>query len=478
VITLSPEQKVMVGTTLLGAVAGLVGCFAVLRRRALVGDMLAHAALPGLCVAFLVAAALEPVIQQQMGANVELKRNFLVLLTGAFCSGLLGIGLVTLVCRWTRTKEDAAIGIVLSTFFGAGVVLLSVIRRMPVGGKSGLDSYLFGQAAGIRYQDLVVIAVVSLFSLAVLSALYKEFKVLSFDPEFARTQGWPITLLDLIMMGTLTVVTIVGLPAVGVVLMAALIIMPGAAARFWTDRLGSMLLLSTALGAATGLLGTVASARTAKNWLGIDPFAFLTGGASLPTGPVIVLVGTAIFLFSVVFAPRRGVLSRLIVEFRLRRKTAHENLLRSLYELCESQLPERPAVAIDMIRAHRSWSPGVVGRLIRQASRRHLLAYQNETVRLTPEGLARAAQITHNHRLWERFLIEGAGIAADHVDRDADLIEHVLTPEIIQRLEDQLGGTAGPPRQIYDLPSSVATPDDSASHIDLPSSDLPEDQDG
>ena len=194
-----------------------------LRRRALVGDMLSHAALPGICIAFLI-----------MG-----KRNLIGLSLGALATGLLGIGLVTLIRRWTRTKEDAAIGIVLSTFFGAGIVLLSIIQQQPSGNQAGLNSYLFGETAGITRHDIRLIAAVACICLVIVALLYKEFELLSFDPDFATAQGWPTLALDLLMMGTLAVVTIVGLPLCGVILMAALIILPGAAARFWTNRSGA-----------------------------------------------------------------------------------------------------------------------------------------------------------------------------------------------------------------------------------------------
>ena len=206
---------VMLGTALLGATAGVIGTFAVLRGRALVGDMLSHAALPGVCLAFLLTQC----------------RDLIPLSLGALATGLLGIGLLAVIRRWTRTKEDAAIGIILSTFFGVGVVLLSLIQQQGSGHQAGLHSYLFGESAGITTRDVQTIAGVGAFCLLVVVLLYKEFELLAFDPEFAAAQGWPTLALDLVMMGTLAVVTIIGLPICGVILMAALIISPGASAR-------------------------------------------------------------------------------------------------------------------------------------------------------------------------------------------------------------------------------------------------------
>lgn len=231
-ISLSLSDKVMLGTALLGGMAGVVGSFAVLRGRALVGDMLAHAALPGVCLAFLITG----------------NRNLLGLSLGALASGLTAIVAVAIILRWTRTKEDAAIGIVLSTFFGAGVVLLSVVQKPSTGGnKAGLHSYLFGEPGGMLTSDVLLLAGVALVVLAMVVLFYKEFLVVCFDTDFAQSQGWPTIWLDLAMMAALAVVTIVGLPIVGVILMAAMIILPAATARFWTNRLSMMLVVSCGL---------------------------------------------------------------------------------------------------------------------------------------------------------------------------------------------------------------------------------------
>ena len=199
---------VLLGTSLLGANAGLVGCFAVLRRRALTGDALAHAALPGLCLAFLAVG----------------QRSRPALLLGAFVTGVLGVVVIAALRRWTRIKEDAAIGIVLSVFFGAGIVLSRLIQnRSSVGSKAGLDSYILGKTAGIIAQDVYLIAGVSLASLVLVLVLYKEFKLVVFDSGFASVQGWPVLGLDLLLMGLIALAVVFGLPAVGVVLMAALL---------------------------------------------------------------------------------------------------------------------------------------------------------------------------------------------------------------------------------------------------------------
>ena len=217
------------------------------------------------------------------------------MLLGALLSGLAGIAVIALLTSATRIKEDAAIGIVLSVFFGAGIVLSRLIQnRSAAGSKAGLDSYILGKTAGMIAQDVWLIGGVALLCLLLVLALYKEFKVVSFDPAFARVQGWPALPLDLLLMGMVALAVVIGLPAVGVVLMAALLIIPPAAARFWTDRLEPMLMISAGFGVLTGAVGTLLSARFAL----------------LPAGPVIVLVATSLFMISLLFAPHRGLLAR------------------------------------------------------------------------------------------------------------------------------------------------------------------------
>ncbi|HET9226352.1 MAG TPA: iron chelate uptake ABC transporter family permease subunit, partial [Thermoanaerobaculia bacterium] len=217
-------RNVLIGATLLGALAGTLGSFALLRRQSLLGDALAHAALPGVCIAYLITGTKSP----------------LPLFAGALAAGLLGSLLILTTVRWSRIKEDSAIGIVLSVFFGFGIVLLTLIQKLPAGNQSGLDKYLFGQAATLVEDDLKVMAVLGAVVIAFVLAFYKEFKLLSFDPGFGSSLGLPMRRMEVLLTLLLVVVVVVGLQTVGVVLIVATLITPAAAARQWTDRLGTM----------------------------------------------------------------------------------------------------------------------------------------------------------------------------------------------------------------------------------------------
>ncbi|MCZ7637823.1 MAG: metal ABC transporter permease [Verrucomicrobia bacterium] len=264
-------RVVVLGTTLLGLAAGVVGSFTLLRKRALMGDALSHAMLPGIGLAFMISVAAG-------GTGKSLP----VLLTGATLSGLLGLGTVLAVRHFTRLKEDTALGIVLSVYFGAGVAVLGVVQRMGEGHSAGLESFIYGKAASLVAADTAVIAVASALVIGVSALLFKEFRLLCFDAGYAATQGWPVVRLDLVMMSLVVVVTVIGLQAVGLVLIIALLIIPAAAARFWTERLRTLTWIAAGMGAASCAIGAAASALL----------------PNLPSGAMIVLVSTGLFLLS------------------------------------------------------------------------------------------------------------------------------------------------------------------------------------
>lgn len=394
---------VLAGASLLGASTGLVGGFAVLRRRALLGDALAHAAFPGVCLAFFVMD----------------RRSLPAMLAGALASGIVGVSLLVGLRRATRIKEDAAIGIVLSVFFGAGLALSRIIQNRASGGsRAGLDSYIFGSAATMRFAELGLIAAVAALCLAVVLLLYKEFKLVAFDMGFARVQGWPAGRLDLLLMGLIAVTVVIGLPAVGAVLIAAMLILPATAARFWTERLGKLLAISAALGAGAAALGTLISAE-------ID---------GLPTGPTIVLVGAATFLFSALFASRRGAVSRLLAQRRFQRRLEEQRLLRTMFEAIELSLPERRIVTHAELLDRGPWSESA----LRRVASSGWLSVERSGYCLSQAGLERAARVVRGYRLWRLFLHEYADQIGSFGELDVEAIDERLPAELVSTLEARL----------------------------------------
>ena len=396
---------VMLGTSLLGALAGVVGAFAVLRRRALTGDAVAHAALPGLCIAFWIVG----------------ERNLPAMLLGAFASGILGILMVSGLRRATRIKEDAAIGIVLSVFYGAGIVLSTMIqRKITSGSKAGLDSYILGKTAGMIEKDVYLIAAVAVICMVVIFVLYKEFKVVAFDPGFAGVQGLPVLILDLALMTMVAITVVIGLPAVGVVMIVALLIIPAAAARFWTDHLGSMLLISAFIGVVTGMVGTVASAHA----------------SNLPAGPIIVLAGSSLFILSMLFAPRRGLIRRWRQRVAFKKRVADQRLLNVLFEHSESG---GTRISVRELLTLKSWTMDELLDSIDRLREEGCLETDTEKpVRLTTAGLQRAARVSRGRRLWNLFMSEYAEMVGHYADMDSESVDKILPRETVEELEAKL----------------------------------------
>jgi manganese/zinc/iron transport system permease protein len=415
-------RNVLIGATLLGALGGTLGSFALLRRQSLLGDALAHAALPGVCLAYLVTGTKSP----------------LPLFVGALAAGLAGSLLILATVRWSRIKEDSAIGIVLSVFFGIGIVLLTYIQKLPAGNQSGLDKYLFGQAATLVVEDLQVMAVLGAVVVAFVVAFYKEFKLLSFDPGFGSSLGLPMRRLEILLTLLLVVVVVVGLQTVGVVLIVATLITPAAAARQWTDRLGAMVLLSAGIGAAAGAVGSLASASVSK----------------LPTGPVIVVVSSSVLIVSLLLAPQRGILWARLRERQVGERIRRENLLKDLYLLGERKADWETALTWPHLMGVRGQTGRELAHNARPLIAAGLVERADDALRLTPAGRAEAEQVVRKHRIWEVYLNRRLELPSDHVHRDAETMEHTLSEAAVADLEQAMGfperdphGSPIPPRR-------------------------------
>ena len=411
---------VILGTMLLGLASGVVGTYMLLRKRALVGDAVSHATLPGIAIAFMVMVALGGTGKYLPG-----------LLAGATFTGLLGVGAIMLIRGMTRIKEDAALGIVLSVFFGLGIALLGLIQTMQEGNAAGLESFIYGKTASMIRSDVMLITAAAAVVLAISVLLYKEFAILTFDQEYARAQGWPVLLIDATMMALVIGVSVIGLQAVGLILMIAMLIIPPAAARFWTERLFGMLIIAAVIGAVSGILGATVSALIPR----------------MPAGAIIVIVAAIIFAFSMLFGVRRGVVVRVIETIRLRRTVGRQHLFRTIYEWIEARGlaadARQASIPVAELLPLRSWTAHRLRLGIARARRGGLLTVVDGSVRLTFRGLEEATRIVRNHRLWELFLITHADIAPSHVDRDADQIEHVLGAEMVGELEALLAASPG-----------------------------------
>ena len=271
---------VSIGCLTLGLVSGLVGCFTILRKQSLLGDGISHAALPGVILAFLLTN----------------NKNIEVLLTGALISGLLATLIIYIINKNSKITFDRALAMILSIFFGSGLVLLTISQKLPNAKQAGLDSFIYGQASTLLERDLIIMLGLSIIIFIVILLLYKEFKLYCFDSEYCISIGYNSTLINFIMMTIFVITIIIGLQTVGVILVSSMLVAPGVSARQWSNKLSIMLLFASIIGGLSGLLGTIISSTYA-----------------LPTGPVIVIILSIITIFSILFAPNRGIISKIIL---------------------------------------------------------------------------------------------------------------------------------------------------------------------
>lgn len=272
-------QTVALGSAILGLISGVLGSFAVLRKQSLLGDGVSHSALPGVVLAFLLLGS----------------KNTEILLLGGLLSGLLATLFIISIVRHTRIKFDSALALVMSVFFGLGMVLLTYVQKIPNSNQAGLKRFIFGQASTLLQRDVLLMSVCGAVLLLVVLLFWKEFKLFTFDPEFAQSLGFSQKKLNLLLSFMIVVAIIIGLQTVGVILMSAMLIAPAVAARQWTNRLWVMVLLSAAFGAVSGIAGTTASSLMQK----------------MPTGPAIVVCVSLLVFISILFAPGRGMLAKM-----------------------------------------------------------------------------------------------------------------------------------------------------------------------
>lgn len=379
---------VAVGATLLGLAAGSTGTFLFLRKRALVSDAISHATLPGVCLAFLFMVAL--------GGD---GRNLIVLLLGSALSAWVGLLCLNWLVSHTRLAEDAAIGAVLSVFFGLGIVLLTVIQTLGSGRQAGLEGFLLGSTAGMLWSDAVIIAAGGAVALALILTLRRPMTMVAFDPEYALARGLPVARIDLAIMGLVMAVTVVGLKIVGLILIVALLIIPPVTARFWTEKSDRVVAIAGVIGGVSGYVGAALSASA----------------PSLPTGPIIVLVCFALFVFSLLFAPNRGVLAAVLRYLRFQKRV---HLRQGLLALAQGQ-PIYEKLTLRLLqRSGLARADGVA----------------------TEKGRARAAKALRDERRWQVIRADQAYEAAAALYDGLRDIDTVLTRDQIAAVDRLIGG--------------------------------------
>ncbi|MGM0948300.1 MAG: iron chelate uptake ABC transporter family permease subunit [Bacillota bacterium] len=392
-------QWVLAGTLLLGAASGVLGSFVLLRKQSLIGDAMAHSALPGVCLAFLFTG----------------QKSLPFFLLGAAIAGLLGTWCIQLIPRLSKTKEDSAIGIVLSVFFGVGIILLTYIQQQGTGSQSGLDSFLFGQAASLVRRDIMLIAGISAVLLLLCIVFFKEFTLITFDLAFAKGLGMPVRFLNGLLSSLIVCAVVIGLQTVGVILMAAILITPAIAARYWTERLTRMMVIAGFIGGVSGVAGTLLS----------------TTMKGMATGPLMILSATMIFLFSMICAPKRGLAAKAIRLIRLRRKTSRDQVLLTIYEQYEKN---DLYVTAEDVRKKRRLSPSLCHKVLNELEKeRCIVRVENGIWQMTRAGIEKGYHIALKHRMYEVYLMHEMELANIEFDQ-----EHFVPDRLPEETRERL----------------------------------------
>jgi manganese/zinc/iron transport system permease protein len=354
-------RTVALGSAILGIVSGTLGSFAVLRKQSLLGDAISHSALPGIALAFLLTGSKAPMI----------------LVIGAALAGWLATLFMITITKNSRIKTDSAMGLVLSVFFGIGLVLLTFIQKLPQARQAGLESFLFGQASAMLARDVITMAILGALVLLFVILYWKEFKLLSFDREFGESMGFSMAFADILLTLLLVIAIVIGLQTVGVVLMSAMIVAPAAAARQWTDRMDLMIILAGGFGAIAGVSGALISSTAAR----------------LPTGPTIVVCISVIVVGSLFLAPNRGLFWRWLGQFKNRRMIQLETVLADLHELATQHDDPKHPHSVSVLRTMSGNPNSVLGNLRELQSRGMAREISPGKWALTSKGASEAARL-------------------------------------------------------------------------------------
>ncbi len=279
-LTSANIRWVLMGSLLLGFASGMIGSFVLLKKQSLISDAMAHAALPGVCIGFMLFQ----------------EKSLPILLLGAAFTSLIATQAIQVIVNHSRIKSDAAIGIVISVFFGFGIVLLTYIQQNFTSNQAGLDTFIFGQAASLIRSDVQLISISSLILVLITTFCFKEFKISIFDPSFAKNMGINVRFFNGLLLALVVGIVVIGIQMVGVVLIASLLITPALAARYWTDNLSIMAWLAGIFGSISGVAGALSST--------------LVG--NLPTGPMIVLSASLLFFISLLLGQRKGLIIKAV----------------------------------------------------------------------------------------------------------------------------------------------------------------------
>ncbi|MFA7272806.1 MAG: iron chelate uptake ABC transporter family permease subunit [Crocinitomicaceae bacterium] len=395
---------VLVGLAVIASVAGVIGCYAFLRRRTLIGDAVSHSVLPGVAIGFMLSGTKDP----------------FALLAGGLFFGYLAILSIDWIHRKSKLSEDTAIALVTTVYFALGSVLLSIVSGMENGQQAGLKNFLFGKAATLTELDVMVFIGAAILIVIAVLLFYKPFLLISFNKDFASAQGWKSNRYETLLSLLTVLVITIGLQAVGVVLMSALLIAPAAAARYWTNSLRKMMVIAALFGAAAGVGGGLLSLV----------------GENMPTGPWVVMILFVFTLLTLLLSPNKGFFAIQQRNRHNERKINQENVMKILHQLGEVG---KSHVTISEMLDKRRMDTSVLTKTLRALQKEHfIITDKQHLLSLTETGRVEAMRIVRLHRLWELYLTQRLKFKEDHIHGTAETIEHLITDDLEEALLKEL----------------------------------------
>ncbi len=399
-------RNALVGTILLSISSSIVGTFTLLRKQSLIADVISHSVLPGICVGFIV----------------HNERNLLIILLFAALTGWISTLFVEWIKRHPKITSDTASAITLSSFFGIGVMLLLYIINSPsLEIKSGISSFLYGSVIGISNTDIHIFAIIVVALIVIVYVFYRGLIVFTFDERFAQSIGIPVSFLKIVLSIITVIAIVIGIQAVGVILIAALLITPAVIARFWTHRISHLIFIACGAGVLGAVIGVERSYQM-----------------EVPTGPWIVFTLSCLALLSFLFSTKSGLIPKYICRYQSRKRMTQEDLLKALYhhkKRTDSYQFNTETASSFKSKLGHSKTLSVLKALQKQ----RYISLSEKTWTLSEHGYQKGKRLVKLHRLWEVYLTKHLNIKVDHVHEDADSIEHIITPEIEKQLEEYLG---------------------------------------
>lgn len=390
--------RALVASSLVGLMCGVLGCFIVLRNMSLVGDALAHAILPGVVIAYMLVGY-----------------SALGFFTGAVVAGLSTAAGITWIQRKVKTKNDAAVGIVFTTMFSIGVILISGISKQD-GVHLDLKDFLFGYALGVSDTDLWLTGLVTVYVLLSVAVFYRYLFAVTFQEVVAQTMGINVKMLHYFLMLLLSFVVVASLQTVGVILVVAMLITPPATALLLSQQLHKVIFIGGTLGLLSAILGM--------------GFAV---GFNTPPGPAMALVATSFYLLAVAFAPKRGLLAKARRQKKQQKRTVQEDILKLAFRLRQRGAPTPQAIRQKLALSPQQWQGHL--KILQQKG----LIADPKTLSITDRGVLAALQLVRAHRLWETYLQQQMGLNEDQIHDEAERLEHLLTEEFLDQLDHELG---------------------------------------